>query len=199
MCTGNGTLLVMEERRYLHDAERVLCALRPSTAWLGVGFVLCTGYAVLISVPFFVVLNVALAGSGLQPLSFIFLLLFFVVVHCSVFLRCFFLWKTSSFRVTTDRMLLQLPGVLFRPSLRTIKWAQYQESRTRRGNILDMVFRARSLCVRYGSDDGDRLCFPSLLHTKDLKHYLDKVDSAVKTGMVAGLKQFVLKRQGERW
>lgn len=189
----------MEERQYLHDAERVLCALRPSVGWLLLGFLRCTGHALLGGTTLYVFANLLLSILGTSPLGFPVLFSFFILVGFFLMFRCVSLWRTSAFRVTTDRILLHFPQVFFRAPLRTVKWAQYQESRVGRGNMFDLLFRARPLLIRYGSGEEDQFYYPSLPCSADLKHYLDKVDSTLKAGRSAELKPFVLKRRGERW
>lgn len=189
----------MEERQYLHDAERVLCALRPSVGWLCLGFLRCAGYALLLGISVYIFLNLLLSLSGASPAGFPVLFLFLFCAGILLTLRCLTLWRASVFRVTTDRMLLHFPQVFFHAPPRTVKWAQYQESRVGRGNMFDLLFRARPLLIRYGSGEEDQFSYPSLPCAQDLKHYLDKVDSALKVGRSAELKPFVLKKRGERW
>ncbi|MBI1934395.1 hypothetical protein HYS30_01885 [Candidatus Peregrinibacteria bacterium] len=189
----------MEERQYLHDAERVLCTLRPSAGWLFLGLLRCLGHALLLGVSAYIFVNVLLSFLGIPPLGFSLLFIFLLLAGFFLFLRCLSLWRASVFRVTTDRILLNPPQVFFRAPLRTVKWAQYQESRIGRGNVFDLLFRARPLLIRYGSGEEDQFCYPSLPRARDLKHYLDQVDSALKGGRSAELRPFILQRRGERW
>lgn len=189
----------MEERHHLHDAERVLCALRPSGGWLLCGFLRCAGSALLVGVPVYFCVNIFLGFLGVSSLGLPYVFTFMLFAYVALVLRCCSLWRTSVFRVTTDRLLLQIPRTFFPAPLRTVKWAQYQESRVGRGNVFDLFFHAHPLSIRYGSGEDDQLCYPSLPCAADLKHYLDKVDSALKGGRSAELKSFVLKRRGERW
>lgn len=189
----------MEERHHLHDAERVLCSLRPTVAWLCMGLLRCGGTALLVGIPVYFFGNMFLGLLGIPSLGLPHVLTVVFLAYLFLVLRCFSLWRASMFRVTTDRFLLQLPRLFVRAPLRTVKWAQYQESRVGRGNVLDLCFRARPLVIRYGSGEEDQFTFPSLPHAADLKHYLDKVDSVLKGGRSAELKPFILKRRGERW
>lgn len=189
----------MEGRQYLHDAERVLCALRPSSGWLFLGLFRCLGHALLLGISAYIFMNLLLSIFSTAPVGFPVLFLFLFLAVFLLALRCIFLWRGAVFRVTTDRILLHFPQVFFRALPRTVKWAQYQESRVGRGNVFDLLFRARPLQIRYGSGEEDQFSYPSLPCTADLKHYLDKVDSAIKGGRSAELKPFVLKRRGERW
>lgn len=189
----------MEERQYLHDAECVLCALRPSAGWLCLGLLRCFGYAALLGVSAYIVVNLLLSLAGTAPVGFSMLSLFLFLAGLLFTLRCIALWRRAVFRVTTDRILLSPPQVFFHAPLRTVKWAQYQESRVSHGTVFDLLFHARPLLIRYGSGEEDQFSYPSLPCARDLKHYLDKVDSALKGGRSAELKPFVLKKRGERW
>lgn len=189
----------MEERQYLHDAERVLCALRPSAGWLLLGLLRCLGYALLLGISSYVFVNLLLSIFGTTPVGFPVLFLFLLFAGFLLTLRCIALWRVAVFRVTTDRILLSPPQVFFRAPLRTVKWAQYQESRVGHGTVFDFLVHARPLLIRYGSGEEDQFSYPSLPCARDLKHYLDKVDSALKGGRSAELKPFVLKKRWERW
>ncbi len=129
-------------------------------------------------------------------------------------------WKEATFRVTNERILLEYKhGILVHPmmpvaadpaakgkhkakeyTLVTIKWNQYQESSLPSAGIINSLFGVRPLAIRYGSADGHMIAFfPSLPYAKDLKHYLDKVDSAVRHGHESELKPFILKPKGQRY
>ena len=132
-------------------------------------------------------------------------------------------WQRAELRVTTDRLLLQYPSALLYPSRMnvrwvsrtggmmryitqpfgtgtlTVKWSQFQEAQVARPSLLDLFWRTRPLLLRYGSADAEReVVFPSLPYASDLKHYLDKVDSAVRSGQAEHLRSFVLKPKGQR-
>src|SRR3989344_1929332 len=151
----------MEDRTYLHDAERVLCVLRP-------------GWSFLLRSAFRGIADALIAGTIL----FVFLSLVFSfyfdatydlfywvptvgISYGAILARRWYLWSDASFRMTTDRLLLRFPGSFFHPPLRTIKWAQYQESRVARGDLFDHLFRVRPICIRYGSSEVDQMCFPA--------------------------------------
>lgn len=150
------------------------------------------------------------------PSEWLFLALF--IITCAVIaLRRWQVWSHSAFRVTSERILLQSPLGFFHSPLRTIKWAQYQESYTghqplespkhvkthddegSRRHFTDYFFAARPLCIRFGTPDAHQeACFPSLRYANDLKHYLDKVDSAVRRNDLPSVHPFVAKPKGKR-
>lgn len=116
-----------------------------------------------------------------------------------VFVKRWHVWSHALFRVTTERILLQSPGTLFHPPLRTIKWPQYQESEAGHRHFFDYLFLSRSIHIRFGTADAQHEAeYPSLRYAHDLKHYLDKVDSAVRKNGVASIQPFVAKPRGKR-
>jgi hypothetical protein len=209
----------MDDRLFLHDNEKLLCNMHPSK-----GLLLRELFsAVLAGVVVTLVLS-AIAGIAAYLLWELFLSPFVYIVIAILCIGFFCWrahreWKHFSFRVTTDRLLLLSPeaprsvkemthephsshhsffGFGSHP-MHTIKWSQYQESYTTRRSFFDVLFKARPLCIRYGTADAQmHLCFPSLRFANDLKHYLDKVDSAVRAKQVDSLKPFVEKPRGER-
>lgn len=115
-------------------------------------------------------------------------------------LRQWLLWRQSLFRITTERIIMQYPVGLFSEFQKTIKWPQYQESYVGRGGFFSLLFGTRMLCIRYGGADGElTMCFPALRHAQDIKHFLDKVDSAVRHKDEQSLRPFVAKPRGKRY
>ncbi len=209
----------MDDRLFLHDNEKLLCNMHPSKGLLVRSLFSAVLPAVIVSL----VLCAAL-GIGFYLLWEMILWPFVYVLLTAACLGFFWMrayteWKHFSFRVTTDRLLLLSPeaprsvkemthephsshhsffGFGSHP-LHTIKWSQYQESYTTRRSFFDVFFKARPLCIRYGTADTQmHLCFPSLRFANDLKHYLDKVDSAVRANQIDALRPFVAKPRGER-
>jgi len=185
----------MDSHHHLFDGEELLCEIQPSRWMLAssffVGFVSLSVVTVLASfitqvlvgevVPFFFV-----AGFGLAYGAF-----------------CFLKWKVwqhASFRITNKRILLLHPGGLIpKSSPKAIKWDRYQESALR-SNIIHKVIRANTLDIYYGTAGAERqTSYPFLPFAEDLKHYLDKVDNAVREGAVQEVKPFVAKARGQRF
>ncbi|MBI1812475.1 hypothetical protein HYR82_01705 [Candidatus Peregrinibacteria bacterium] len=191
----------MEDRRFLHEGERLLASLRPSAANLVVDLIRGLLDTFLISLVLLVILTVIWWFSfAASPLLFVMALLVFIVLF-AVSYRRWRLWLHATFRVTTERILLQHHASLFASRLTTIKWPQYQESFIERPTILDLLFRARPIGIRYGTADAQlKTSFPSLRYATDLKHYLDKVDSAARKGHMdeQSLRPFVAKPRGRR-
>jgi ABC-type multidrug transport system fused ATPase/permease subunit len=208
----------MDDRVHLHEGETLLCSLRPSAAVLIHGVLrsilesLVLGVVIFIALLFIITLDVALWSA----------VLVFVLLTIMFSLRRGQHWKSASVRVTTERLLFQYacalpepkhekvihdgPGgfgiadLFFGGSLKTVKWAQYQESEVaERAGVLDVFLRSRTLKIRYGTADAQReLLYNSVPFAHDLKHYLDKVDSAVRNGTVASVRPFVAKPRGKR-
>jgi membrane protein YdbS with pleckstrin-like domain len=189
----------MGDRSYLHDGERLLLRMSPGFPALLRGiaraaaeaFVLGLLLGAVVIGSFWVAFDIALPWQ----LGALFFAILFVVL-------CWLrhgLWKRAAVRVTNDRILIQEPGPYSLKSLKTIKWSQYQESATKKGGVVDMLFGVKHLLVRYGTADAQRqAAFPCLPYATDIKHYLDKVDSAVRDGTVATVKAFVAKPRGKR-
>lgn len=123
----------------------------------------------------------------------------FVLSYCGVAIYRMQGWRRASMRVTTERILLQSPGGLLARPLITIKWARYQESALARAKPLDLLLRTRTLVVRYGTAGGEREArYNALPMGRDIKHFLDKVDAAVRQGTQAQLRPFIAKPRGQR-
>jgi len=207
----------MDGREYLHDGELLYVQLHPTKAALIAQLTrfVCLTAAVGIAVAILLWFGLTAAGIRvhplwLAPLPLVLAFLSGWVTHGH--------WRAARFRVTNERILLEYKdGILVHPmmpvasdpktakrkpkaySLVTIKWNQYQESSLPAGSLIDTLIGARPLAIRYGSADGHMIAFfPSLPFAKDLKHYLDKVDSAVRRGQEAEVKPFVLKPRGQR-
>ncbi len=208
---------------HLHDHERLLCSIRPSGAALGavvvrtlidgiVGAAAGWGAALLLA---------GLADIAVAPVA-VAACAALVVAAVTGWSRVG-AWRRAELRVTTDRVLLQYPSALLYPSRMnvrwvsrtggtmryiiqpfgtgtlTVKWSQFQEAQVARPSLLDLFWRSRPLLLRYGSADAEReVVFPSLPYASDLKHYLDKVDSAVRSGQAKDMRPFVLKPKGQR-
>ncbi len=185
--------------RYLHEGETLLCDRRSSAAVLIIA--LLRG-----------VVETLIVGSILSVLAALSLILAFettlaVWMYAAIFLICLavivfqrvHIWREATFRVTTERILLANPTAFFHAPLVTVKWPQYQECEVDHRGVLDVFFFARPLKIRYGTADARyEAKFPSLRYAEDLKHYLDKVDAAVRRNDLQSLKPFVAKPRGKR-
>lgn len=191
----------MDDRRFLHDQERLLGAFHPSLGSLIVEMVIGFFESIVASaILLAIIIGATWASTGAVPALWIDIVVV-VLIALGILYRRYSLWSHSSFRVTTERILLQHHSSLFSSHLTTVKWPQYQESEFGPLNPLDIIFRARTLCIRYGTADAHlKTCFPSLAYAKDLKHYLDKVDSAFRGGpqAIAQVQPFVMKPRGQR-
>lgn len=170
----------------------LLLSVRPSPAYLvrAIGRTLVDGLllAAVLTLPAVAVLR----SATIAPI----LALFASLVLMSVRYRH---WRHARLRVTTERILLQHPETLFSAPLRTIKWNQYQESQLGGRTIFDLPFGARSLRIRYGAADSKLyVSFPAVAFASDIKHYLDKVDSAVRKSEAGSLRPFIAKQRGRR-
>lgn len=189
----------MDSRSHLHDAEQLLLSMHPGTALLVRGLLqgIVDAFVATIVVSLAVLAALWFGFETLPPL-YVYVLIF-IVSYGLIAWRKHVLWSKSSLRVTTDRILMQYPKRLSMGSLKTIKWNQYQESYTSKGGALNVLFRSKQLCVRYGTADAHNLaCFPSVSYAVDVKHYMDKVDSSVRSGKIAEVKPFVAKPKGHR-
>ncbi len=183
----------MDDRSYLHDGETLLVNMRPAASV----------YVVDI---FKGILEGIVIGGLLSGIFWftvfpsLWLALNIIVLVCvPTIWRHMHHLNHSSFRVTTERILLLHHHSLFKEPLKTIRWDQYQESMVGHRNILDILFGARPITIRYGNADSkDFAHFPSVPFAEDLKHYLDKAYSLVKAGKASELKPFVLKPRGKR-
>lgn len=209
----------MENRTNLHDYERLLCAIRPSPAALLRALLRATVLGILFAIPVFLMGWLLLFAVGFGSYG---ILAFAPAIVPPVL--CWWhaaeAWHRSSLRLTSERILLEYKkGIAVQPvlsssllsdksvqkkarpfSLVTIKWTQYQESTVPSPGLLDVLCGSRSLAIRYGSADGQvTALFPSLPFARDLKHYLDKVDAAVRTGKADEVREFILKPKGQRY
>lgn len=183
----------MDDRTFLHDREQLLVNLKPAgSVYIGDFFWgLIEGGVVggLIAAIVWFTLVQSL------PLTGVIVALLAVVA----IVRRFNHLKHSSFRVTTERILILHHHSFFKEPLKTIRWDQYQESLLGKRTFLDALFRVRPIVIRYGNADSkDFAHFPSIPFTEDLKHYLDKALSLVRAGKANELKPFVLKKRGRR-
>jgi|GEM_PF-2693748 hypothetical protein len=213
----------MEDRSFLHDGERLLCSVCPSISVLLsrlLGRTLIEGGVVGIVLALTISLVQLLEEFRPSLLSFVVILLGSYALLAFQQWRG---WRRSRLRVTSERILLEDPPTLtvhpfisirwvhrrrdrleeavqfVREPTITIKWPQYQESHVGLRGFWDFLFRARPISVRYGTADAEReACFPALAWASDLKHYLDKVDSAVRNRTIEGLRPFIEKRRGRR-
>ncbi|TSC58270.1 MAG: hypothetical protein Greene041619_701 [Candidatus Peregrinibacteria bacterium Greene0416_19] len=188
----------MDDRRFLHEGETLLCTIRPSAGNLCLSLLQGVFDALIGGIGLSVILFVIAAMNGWNVALWVYGLLLLIAYVIVLILRIR-LWRHSSFRVTTERILMtSYPGLFLKRSP-TIKWNQYQESHVGRRNAFDLLFASRPLCIRHGTPDAHvEACFPSLRYASDLKHYLDKVDSAVRKKEVATLRPFIAKPRGRR-
>ena len=190
---------MMDDRAHLHDGERLLAQFQASSPVLFTHLV----RAILDALVLGIVLSIIAVASGWfaansMPAVWVYVLLFLLAYTAMSFYR-WWLWKDSSFRVTTDRILLHHRTSLFSEPMNTIKWNQYQESALKHGRIVEMLFGVRGICIRYGTADAHHIaCFPAIAYATDVKHYLDKVDSAVRQGKIDEIKPFVRMPKGLR-
>lgn len=206
----------MDDRSHLHDAEVLLCSLRSSPAmllWLAVrGILDAVIIGAILSVVLFLVSVFFDVSLGVWMYAVL-----FVVTYAYVLWQRWRVWNHALFRITSERILLQDPHAFFHSPLRTVKWSQYQESYTghqpqestqrpheshhhvSQRQFFDYFFGSRPICIRYGTADARfEAEFPSLRYAHDVKHYLDKVDSAVRRNDLSSIKPFVAKPKGKR-
>ncbi len=188
----------MDEHAHLHDGETLLCSVRASIA----GLLSSLARGLLEGLLFGAIVGMA-GAFGVAALGWSFgpwigaalgvIALGYVLYHRV------HLWKTTKLRITTERILVPEPGPFLHPPLHTVKWPQYQESHVGHKKPVDFLFGSNPLFIRYGTADAHKeVRFPSLRYAEDIKHYLDKVDSAVRRGDVASLKPFIAKPKGKR-
>ena len=186
--------------KYLHEGETLLVSRRSSPAVLvmtGLRSLLEGGIAgVILSV------SLSLIGAFAFETPVLALWLYLVMIILCIglaFLQHVRTWNEARFRVTTERILIANPFTFFHAPLVTIKWPQYQESEVGHRHALDVFFLARPLKIRYGTADARyEASFPSLRYAEDLKHFLDKVDAAVRRNDAGSLRPFVAKPRGKR-
>ncbi len=184
----------MDDRVHLHEHENLLLHMRPSVALFLRGVLWSLAASLLIALLFMLVLAGALAMSAPVVFGWSFIISTFLLS-----VRSYFQWRHAHFRVTTERILLEAPLSLLRHVHRTIKWSQYQESDLAQRGPLDLLFFVRTLKIRYGAADSKLfVVFPALPLAEDIKHYLDKIDSAVRRNDAASLKPFIAKARGKR-
>jgi hypothetical protein len=189
----------MNDRAHLHDGEVLLASRHASPAVFLVSALRGLLDALIVGAILCGLVFAALYwGFQTLPSVIIYPVVFLVTYGFIIFLR-WRVWKHSLFRVTTERILLHVPVGLFHSPLFTIKWPQYQESHVGHRNFFDLFFFSRPLQIRHGTADAHlHNTFPSLTYAEDLKHYLDKVDSAVRKNETAALKPFVARPRGKR-
>ncbi len=189
----------MDSHSHLYDSEQLLLSMHPGVALLVHGMLQAVVDAAVVTIVLALALVVSLWFSfEVLPPWYAYALIF-VVAYGLIAWRKKALWSKASLRLTNDRILMQSPKRFGMESIKTIKWSQYQESFTEKGGILNALFGAKRLCVRYGTADAHRLtCFPSVGYAVDIKHYMDKVDSAVRAGKIGEIRPFVAKPKGRR-
>ncbi len=182
--------------RYLHESERLLVNRRSSPALL----IAMALRGLLEGLLFAMVLGavlVPLTGSleaAMLPWAILGALAVAGIVAWRVRR-----WRHATLRVTTERILVEDPRSFFHAPMKTIKWSQFQECEVGHRMLLDLFFLARPLRIRYGTADAKfEAQFPSLTYAEDLKHFFDKVDSAVRRNELQNLKPFVAKPRGKR-
>jgi hypothetical protein len=187
----------MDERRHLHDRETLLFGMHATVASLLSSLFRGLLESLIVAVLFTVIVSLILGNaSGAWVL---FLSSLFPVFLILSFLR-WRVWQHALFRLTNDRIILEFPGRLFHSPTRTIKWSQYQESYVGHPTFFDLLFRSRPLVIRFGTADGkESTFFPSLRYAHDLKHYMDKIDSAVRKGDTDAMRPFIAKPKGQRY
>ncbi len=185
--------------RYLHEGETLLCDRRSSPAVL----MILVAKSVLEALIVGAILSVALSVTLLLA----FQVTLAVWMYAALFLGCLavilfqhvHIWREATLRVTTERILLSNPTAFFHAPLVTVKWPQFQECEVDHRGLLDVFFFARPLKIRYGTADARyEAKFPSLRYAEDLKHYLDKVDAAIRKNDLTSLKPFIAKPRGKR-
>lgn len=183
----------MHERSFLHDGETLLVHLRPA----GSVYVVDVFKGILEGAVLGGLLAAIVWFTALPSLPLAIVLVAVLAAVAAV--RRYRHLMHSSFRVTTERILILHHHSLFKDPLKTIRWDQYQESFADRRSILDILFGVRPITIRFGNADSkDFWHFPAVAFAEDLKHYLDKAYSMVKQGKAAELKPFVLKARGKR-
>ncbi len=188
----------MDSRAHLHDGEHLLCSMHSSVAALLHSIV--RGLAEGLILGAVISLVIAIALFFMNGAIAVWMIVIVLMLSCAlvIYLR-WRSWKHGLIRVTTERILLASPYALFHAPLTTIKWPQYQECEAGHRHFLDLFFFARPLNFRYGTADAPHEAhFPSLRYAEDLKHYIDKVDSAFRRNETASLKPFVAKPRGKR-
>lgn len=186
----------MDVRKHLHDGEVLLYATRSSVAhllWLWLRSLPLA--LVLIAVG---IVGLALLNGGV-PAAWSVLAVSLFGLALPLWLQ-WRVWAQGLLRITTDRIVIDMPEGWWHPHTRTIKWGQYQESETGKGHLLGTLFGAKSLHIRFGSADShDHVRFPYVYMASDLKHYLDKIDRQVRMRDFSQIRAFVPKKKGKRY
>lgn len=189
--------MAMDERRHLHDREILLFGMHATSASLLSSLLRCFVEALIVSALLTLIISVAM-GSASNALLIFFAL--FIPLFALLSLLRWRVWSHALFRLTNDRIILEFPGRLFHSPTRTIKWSQYQESYVGHPTFFDLLLRSRPLVIRFGTADGkESTYFPSLRYAHDLKHYMDKIDSAVRKGDTEAMRPFIAKPKGQRY
>jgi hypothetical protein len=189
----------MDDRAHLFDGELLLCSQRSTPAVIVRAAFMSLREAIVIGVIGSLLLFVTSASLALTPATEWYVP-FFLIGYIVGFALRFSVWREAAFRITNDRILLSFPGKLIRMPLRTIKWPQYQESYVGSPTVADLFFRSRPLVIRFGTADGsNQTSFPSLRFAHDLKHYLDKADSAFRRGEILSVHPFIAKPKWHRY
>lgn len=130
---------------------------------------------------------------------------FVVGIVAAVILILLFLWhailryRSTTFTITSERLLFHHHPSYFRSSTQTVRWQTYQES-VYEGGPWDALANSGTLTIRYGSQDGQNsMIVRSLPWAIDLKHYLDKIHSLkMANADDRNLPLFVPAKKGKR-
>jgi hypothetical protein len=188
----------MREQRFLHEGERLLCTQGSTPAVFLYGIVRGLMETLVGLIIIMVGIGAVALFAGIDIPWVLIAILAFILL-CSILAQRYRIFRHAALRITTERILIGNPLHFFHAPEHTIKWPQYQESTVGRRSPMDLLFFSRPLRIRYGTADAKQeIAFPSLLYAEDLKHYLDKVDSLVRSGKGADLKPFIAKPRGKR-
>ena len=188
-----------ESRLFLHDREVLLCEQRSSGAALTQSLVLGLLDALFLGIGLAIVLALIQWLAVGVVCGVWWYVGAFVLSEVLIIIKRTQVWKASRFRITSERILLQNPIALLMQPIETVKWPQYQESHAGSKSLLDLFFLSRPLHIRYGTADAKlEVHFPSLVWGHDLKHYLDKVDSAYRAHQAEAVPAFVAAPRGKR-
>lgn len=108
-------------------------------------------------------------------------------------------YRSTTFTITSERILFHHHSSLFRTSTQTVRWQTYQEA-VYEGGPWDAIMNCGTLTIRYGSQDGQNAMeIRSLPWAIDIKHYLDKIHSLKTTHADdRNLPLFVPAKKGKR-
>ena len=189
----------MSDDRYLHEGETLLLSRRSSLSVLLLGILRALLETLIVGAIINVALTITLLFVFSGSMSLWMYVAIFVICFVAIFSQHVYIWREAMFRVTTERILIANPLTFFHAPLVTIKWPQYQECEVGHRHFLDVFFLARPLKIRHGTADAkDEAHFPSLRYAEDIKHYLDKVDSAIRKNDLTSIRPFVAKPRGKR-